>query len=66
MNATVADVRADVEPLRCILDIDLDGTVSVTLLDECSAQDAQYAAGVVARSDPDLTQLTEAFRKLIS
>jgi Antitoxin Phd_YefM, type II toxin-antitoxin system len=58
MNATVADVRADVEPLRCILDIDLDGTVSVTLLDECSAQDAQYAAGVVARSDPDLTQLT--------
>ncbi len=58
MNATAADVRADVEPLRCILDIDLDGTVSVTLLDECSAQDAQYAAGVVARSDPDLVQLT--------
>jgi hypothetical protein len=54
---------ADTEPLRCVLDIDLDGTVSVTLLDDCTAEDAHYACGVVTRCDPDLDQLVVRHRR---
>jgi Antitoxin Phd_YefM, type II toxin-antitoxin system len=56
-DLSAADPQADVEPLRCILEIELGGFVSVVLLDACGAQDAHYAAGVVARCDAELTQL---------
>lgn len=48
---------ADTEPLRCIVQMDLDGTISVLLVDECSAEDAYTMCELIARCDPSLEQV---------
>jgi hypothetical protein len=60
---STADPEADVEPARCILEIELGGMVSVILLDGCSPEEAHYAAEVVAGSDHDLNQLTVRYTR---
>jgi prevent-host-death family protein len=60
---SAAGLRVDAELLRCILEIEAGGMVSVTLLDGCGPEEAHYAADVVARSDAALTTLTVRYAR---
>ena len=49
--------QIDAEPLRCVVQLDVDGTIGVALINGCSREEAHEMCEMIARCDPRLEQV---------